>query len=164
VFNGADIDFATAMIPHHAQALAMVDMTRGRDLSSEVMKLTDDIQAAQSPEIEKMAGWLTDWDKPVPETMRDHVNSEDHEMSGDDSGDDMPGMMTDEELDELESAQGPAFETMWLEMMIEHHEGAIEMAQDEQEDGIFRPAIKLAGSIETSQQAEVEQMKELLAS
>jgi len=169
LFNTADVDFATAMIPHHAQALVMVDMTRGHNLSPEVKQLTEDIHAAQGPEIEQMVGWLTDWDKPVPETMRDHVNAEDHGMSGHDMGDtddqdsDMPGMMTDEELDELEGAQGQDFETMWLEMMIKHHEGAIQMAQDEQEDGTFGPALKLAESIESSQQAEIDHMKELLA-
>jgi uncharacterized protein (DUF305 family) len=167
VFNDADVDFATGMIPHHAQALVMVDLTRGRDLSPEVQKLADDIQAAQGPEIEQMVGWLNDWDKPVPETARDHANAEDDGMSGHDMGDDstdMPGMMTDEEMNDLESAQGQEFETMWLEMMIEHHEGAIEMAKDEQADGVFEPARKLAESVETSQQAEIDQMNELLAS
>ena len=167
VFNDADVDFATAMIPHHAQALAMVDLTGGRELSPEVQQLTADIQAAQGPEIEQMVDWLTAWDKPVPETMRDHVNAEDDGMSGHDMGDDstdMPGMMTDEEMNELEAAQGKEFETMWLEMMIEHHEGAIEMAQDEQADGVFEPAKKLAESIETSQQAEIDHMNDLLDS
>ena len=78
VFNDADVDFATAMIPHHAQALVMVDLTLGRELSPEVQQLTEDIQAAQGPEIELMVDWLTQWDQPVPETMRDHTNAEDH--------------------------------------------------------------------------------------
>ena len=169
VFNNADVDFATAMIPHHAQALAMVDLTRGRELSPQVRQLTEEIQAAQGPEIEKMVDWLTAWEQPVPETMRDHANAEDSDGMGghdmdDESDSDMPGMMTDEDLADLESAQGPEFEDMWLEMMIEHHEGAIEMAKDEQADGVFKPAISLAESIATSQQAEIDHMRELLAS
>lgn len=167
VFNGADVDLATAMIPHHAQALAMVDMTRGRDLAPEVKKLTEEIQTAQGPEIEQMVDWLTAWDKPIPETMRDHVNAEDHGTSGhdmDDSGMEMPGMMTDEEMSKLEAAKDLEFETRWLEMMIEHHKGAIDMAQEEQADGVFQPAKKLASSIVTSHQAEIDQMKQLLAS
>lgn len=167
VFNDADIDFATGMIPHHAQALVMVDLTRGRGLSPEVQKLADDIQAAQGPEIEQMVDWLTDWDEPVPETLRDHANAEDHGMSGHDMSEDgteVPGMMTDEEMDELEAAQGQEFETMWLKMMIEHHQGAIEMAKDVQADGVFEPAQKLAESIETSQQAEIDHMNQLLDS
>lgn len=170
VFNDEDVDFATAMIPHHAQALAMVDVTRGRDLSAPVQKLTEDIQAAQGPEIETMVDWLTGWDQPVPETMRDHANAEDPEgMEGHDMEDmegeaesDMPGMMTAEELADLEAAQGQEFEDMWLEMMIEHHEGAIEMAKEEQADGVFQPAVDLAESVETSQQAEIDHMRELL--
>ena len=171
VFNDADVDFASAMIPHHAQAMAMADLTRARDLSPEVRELTEGIQAAQGPEIEQLTDWLTDWDKPVPETMRDD-HAEDsggmsgHDMDGmDDEVDpDMPGMMTNEEMADLEAASGQEFEDMWLEMMIRHHEGAIEMATDEQEAGAFQPAIDLAESIATSQQAEIVRMQELLAS
>ena len=61
VFNDADVSFSTDMIPHHAQALVMVDMARGRDLSPATQQLTADIQAAQGPEIEQMVGWLNDW-------------------------------------------------------------------------------------------------------
>ena len=168
VFNDADLDFATAMIPHHAQALAMVDMARGRELSPQVQRLTEDIQAAQVPEIELMVDWLTGWDQPVPETMRDHANAEDSDgMGGHDMDDQtagMPGMMTDEELGDLGAARGQQFEDMWLAMMIEHHEGAIEMAQDEQADGVYQPALDLAESIATSQQAKIDQMRELLTS
>jgi len=172
VFNDADVDFATSMIPHHAQALAMVDLTRGRELSPPAQALTEDIQAAQGPEIETMVDWLTGWDQPVPETMRDHVNAEDPDgMGGHDMEDmegetesDMPGMMTGAELADLDAAQGMEFEDMWLEMMIEHHEGAIEMAKDEQAEGVFPSAVDLAESIETSQQAEIDLMQGLLAS
>jgi len=168
VFNDADVDFATAMIPHHAQALSMVELTLGRDLSPGMLQLTEDIQAAQGPEIEQMTDWLTDWDRPVPETMRDdHAEDPDgmsgHDMDGE-MDSDLPGMMTDQELAGLEEATGQEFEEMWLEMMIAHHEGAIEMAKDEQADGVFQPAIDLAASIETSQQAEIDHIRELLAS
>ncbi len=166
VFNDADVAFATQMIPHHAQAPAMVDLTSGRDLSPEVQELTEDIRDAQGPEIELMVDWLTAWDEPVPETMRDHANAEDHGMSGHDmdDGSDMPGMMSDEDMSRLEAARGAAFETMWLEMMIEHHQGAIEMAKQELADGTFEPAQELATSIETSQQAEIDHMRDLLGS
>jgi uncharacterized protein (DUF305 family) len=67
-------------------------------------------------------------------------------------------------LDELGDARGHEFETMWLEMMVEHHEGAIEMAQDELADGVFQPAKDLAEGIATSQQAEIDLMNKLLGS
>ena len=160
-FNDADVAFATEMIPHHAQALEMVDMTRGRELSPEFEQLTQQILAAQGPEIEQMAGWLRDWDQPVPETSRDHVNS--HDMEGMDMGD-MPGMMSPEEMADVEGMQGSGFEQMWLTMMNVHHEAAVEMAGAEQANGEFPDAISLAEGIATSQQTEIEQMQAMLAS
>jgi uncharacterized protein (DUF305 family) len=166
VHNDADVEFATEMIPHHADALVMVDMTQGRDLSPDLARLTEDIRAAQAPEIESMVDWLTAWGEEVPETSRDHVNS--HMGShGDDEGDDggtgMDGMgMDPEDLAVLEDADGSQFETMWLQMMIEHHEGAVEMAEAEQEDGLFAEAVALAESIEASQTAEIELMEDML--
>lgn len=157
-FNDADAAFATEMIPHHADALVMVDMTQGRDLSPELAQLTEDIRDAQAPEIEQMADWLTAWGEEVPETSRDHVNSHDMGDMGDDGG---MGMDADD-LAMLGDADDSAFEAMWLEMMIEHHEGAIEMAQAEQADGLFADALGLAESIETSQTAEIELMQEML--
>ena len=71
--------------------------------------------------------------------------------------------MDPDDLAALEDSDGTAFEQMWLQMMIEHHEGAIEMAQDEQADGLFPDAVDLAESIEASQGAEIDQMEDLLA-
>ena len=167
--NDADVAFASDMIAHHAQALSMVDLTIKRDLDPEVQALAEDIRDAQGPEIETMADWLTQWGEDVPETMRDHVNSG-HDMGDmsdnmDDMGhDDMPGMMTSEDMDALENASDAEFQDMWLEMMIEHHEGAIEMAETEQGDGQFKDAVDLAGQIIDAQQQEIDIMRGLLDS
>jgi len=161
-FSDADVAFATDMIQHHAQALQMVDMTVGRTLDPEVQQLTDDIRAAQGPEIELMAGWLTDWDMPVPETVGVDANAGGHGDMEMDS--DMPGMMTEEQMSELEAAQGDVFRDMWLEMMIMHHQGAVEMAETEQSEGTFGAAIDLAESIETSQRDEIDVMEQLIDS
>lgn len=162
-FNDADVTFATEMIPHHAQALTMVDLTRGRSLDPGFEQLAQQILDAQGPEIETMKGWLVDWDQPVPETARDHTNADSgHGMGGMDNQD-MPGMMSDADLADLGDARGMDFEDMWLRMMIEHHEGAIEMARTEQADGEYPAAISLAHDIETAQQAEITQMKAMLA-
>jgi uncharacterized protein (DUF305 family) len=163
-YNDADVDFATNMIPHHAQALQMVDLTTGRSLDPEVAALTEDIHDAQGPEIETMTD-LTAWGEPVPETPRDHGNAGHDGTSGMDmSGDEMPGMMSSDELAELEAASDAQFQDMWLTMMIAHHQGAIEMAKTEQTKGTYTPAINLAKSIETSQQQEISHMGELLDS
>ena len=159
-FNDADVEFATDMIQHHAQALTMVDMTMGRQLDPEVQQLADDIRMAQGPEIEQMTDWLTTWDQPVPETARDHSNAHgEGEMEMDS---DMPGMMSAEDMADLKAAEGAEFQAMWLEMMIEHHEGAIEMAQIEQSEGKHEEAIELAQGIESAQRDEISTMEDLL--
>ena len=170
--NKADVTFATDMIQHHAQALSMVDLTMDRNLEPEVQELADSIRAAQSPEIETMSGWLQEWGEEVPSTMRDHVNGgheghgdgEDSSMSDSMEGmdDDMPGMMSAEDMDALENASDAEFSDMWLTMMIEHHEGAIEMSETEQDEGRFKPAVDLAGTIIESQTAEPDTMEKLL--
>ena len=167
--NDADVTFASDMITHHAQALSMVDLTLERDLDPEVQALAEDIRDAQGPEIETMADWLTTWGEDVPDTMRDHANAG-HDMGDmsdtmDDMGhDDMPGMMTAEDIDELENASDAEFQDMWLEMMVEHHEGAIEMAETEQADGQFKDAVDLAGQIIDAQKQEIDTMNGILDS
>ena len=74
----------------------------------------------------------------------------------------MPGMMSSAEMDALVSAADAEFQDMWLEMMLEHHQGAIEMAKTEAADGKYADAVSLAESIEAAQEAEIEQIKQLL--
>lgn len=166
--NDADVEFATDMIQHHAQALSMVDLTVDRTLDPEVQQLADDIREAQGPEIETMSDWLQEWDEEIPATMRDHSNAG-HDMEGmgdsmDGLDSDMPGMMSGDDFDELENAPDSEFQTMWLEMMVEHHEGAVEMAQEEQDNGQYKPAVDLAGAVVETQTAEIDKMKTLLGS
>lgn len=151
--NDADVAFATQMIPHHAQAVEMAAMVEGEDVSPEVADLATQISGAQEPEIETMSGWLEEWDEPVPDP--------DDAMSGDMSG--MTGMMSADQVASLEAADGAAFETAWLELMLEHHRGAIEMAQVEQADGEDDAAVELAEEIEAGQADEVVVMEDLLA-
>ena len=153
----ADVAFATEMIPHHAQALVMVDMIGDRQVSPEFRALADDIQAAQGPEIEEMVTWLEEWGEDIPETSRDHVNSDHGHGDSHSSG---HGMMDDKEMAELDAA-GADFETHWLTMMIKHHEGAIEMAETEIANGKDKRAIKLAKDIRSAQRAEIQLMKAL---
>ena len=170
-FNAADVDFASGMIPHHAQALVMVDMADGRDISPETADLMERIEAAQAPEIEQMTGWLEDWDQPVPDLgdmdgmgSGDMSDMDHSDMDMGDTGemDGMTGMMSAEDMADLEDAQGSAFERMWLSMMIEHHEGAVEMAEVELEEGEYADALALAESIIESQEAEIAEMEALL--
>ncbi|CAM5563437.1 hypothetical protein STENM36S_03306 [Streptomyces tendae] len=114
-------------------------------------KLAAGVEKAQDPEIRTLSGWLASWGEDVPaEGAMDH------------STHDMGGMMTGEEMTELENSSGKAFDTAFTQMMIKHHEGAVEMARTEQADGAYGPAKKIAGEIIDSQSAEIEQMNELL--
>lgn len=159
--NEADVTFAQQMIPHHEQAVEMAQMAASRAESEEVKELAADIEAAQGPEIETMTGWLEDWDEELP---GDDMAGMDHgggDMSGDDS---MAGMMSPEDMGELEAASGLDFDQMFLTMMIEHHQGAIEMARTEQSDGEYADAIALAEEIESAQTEEIVVMEDLLGS
>ena len=173
VYNKADVSFASDMIQHHAQALQMVVVADAHQLDPEVTQLAESIRAAQTPEIETMVDWLTAWDKKMPRTAMDHGNAghdmDDPSAMGDmshmeglEGSEDMPGMMSADQMQKLGDASGAEFQDMWLEMMVEHHEGAIEMARSEREDGTFSEAIELAKNIESAQEKEIEQMEGLL--
>ncbi|MEV8550214.1 DUF305 domain-containing protein [Streptomyces glaucescens] len=157
--NDQDVDFAQGMIPHHQQALQMAQMAKSRASSPEVKDLASRIEKAQDPEIKTMSGWLEAWGEDVPSGMP----GMDHGGHGNNDSSDMPGMMDTEDMDQLMEASGHDFDTMFLTMMIEHHEGAVEMATTEQDKGQYGPAKKLADDIITAQTAEIEEMNKLLA-
>ncbi|MER7576779.1 DUF305 domain-containing protein [Streptomyces sp. NPDC126514] len=148
--NAADTAFAKGMIPHHRQAIEMADLAATRAGSAEVKKLAEEIKKAQDPEIKTLSGWLTSWGEQVPAEGAGH------------EGHDMTGMMTAEEMKQLESSSGKAFDTAFLTMMIKHHEGAVTMAETEQAEGAYQPAKDMADQIITSQSAEIDQMNTLL--
>ncbi|GHB30554.1 DUF305 domain-containing protein [Streptomyces chryseus] len=150
--NAADVAFAKGMIPHHRQAVEMAELAETRAQSAEVKKLAAEIKKAQDPEIKTLSGWLTSWGEDVPK----------EDESAEHGGHSMSGMMTPEEMDKLEKSSGKAFGTAFMEMMIKHHEGAIEMAKTEQSDGAYQPAKDMAGDIIASQSAEIERMNKLL--
>ena len=154
--NDADVEFATDMIQHHSQALEMVNLAIGRDLRPEVASLADDIMAAQTPEVTTMTTWLEEWDEDIPETGMDHSGHGTSDM-------DMPGMASMEDMSSLESASDAEFEQMFLTMMIEHHNGAIEMAETELADGQNAAAKKLAQQVIDGQTEEIDRMQKLLA-
>lgn len=160
-FNNADVTFVQGMIPHHRGALAMAQMADGRAEDPRVTELANRIEAAQEPEIETMTGWLEEWGEPLPEETDDSMGSMDH-GSMDMGGMDMEGMSA-EDMAALEAASGPEFDRMWLEMMVIHHRGAVEMAQTEIAEGSNADAVALAEEIADSQAAEIEEMETLLA-
>jgi uncharacterized protein (DUF305 family) len=151
--NDADVEFAQGMIPHHQQAVEMAELAATRAASPKVKELAGTIAAAQAPEITQMTGLLTTWGAPPPAT------SDGHDMHGS-----MPGMMSDAEMASLEKLDGRSFDKKFLEMMIEHHEGALQMTTAEQQRGQNPEAKALAKKIETDQTAEIQQMQTMLQS
>ncbi|WP_439592682.1 DUF305 domain-containing protein [Microbacterium sp.] len=146
--NNADMQFTMMMIPHHEQAVEMADMILAKDgIDERVLTLAEQIKAAQGPEIELMESWLDEWGTPM----------------GDIDGMDHGGMMSDSDMQALEDATGAEASRLFLEQMIVHHEGAIEMAQDEVDDGQNPDVITLAENIIASQTAEIATMEDILA-
>ncbi|MFG3494194.1 DUF305 domain-containing protein [Streptomyces sp. NPDC047928] len=154
--NAADVTFAQSMIVHHRQAVAMSDMAADHGASAQVEALAEKIKKAQEPEITTMSGWLRSWGEDVPEGME--TDGMDHGMDSSP----MPGMMGDEQMEALRGTSGAAFDTMFLTMMIQHHKGAIAMAETERKQGAYGPAKQLADEVVATQRAEVTQMEKML--
>ena len=157
----ADIAFAQLMIPHHQQAIEMADLAATNATSPAVKALATQIKAAQDPEIQTMTQWLTDWGAPT-------VMATPSDGGTDHGGMDMggmteAGMMSAEDMTALAQATGGDFDTMWLQMMITHHQGAITMVQQVSEN-TTNPEVKaMADAIIAGQTAEVATMQQLLA-
>lgn len=148
VFNDADVTFAMEMVMHHEQAIEMSDTLLAKDgVHPDVVALAERIKAAQGPEIETMNQWLEDW-------------GQDTDMGGMDHG---GGMMSEEDMTALEEADGETASSLFLEQMIMHHQGAIDMAQTQIDNGQNPDAVSLAQKIVEDQTAEITEMQELLA-
>ncbi len=152
--NAADVAFAQGMIPHHRQAVTMAELAETRAGSPEVKELAKKIKNAQAPEIEKLSGWLRAWGEQVPAEG----------AAGGHAAHGMAGMMTAEQMEKLRKSSGEGFDEAFLSLMIEHHQGAVEMARTEQAEGTHRPAGDMADAIIATQTAEITEMKQLLDS
>jgi len=166
--NAVDVMFATMMIPHHEGAIEMSDLALAQASTQQVKDLAARIKAAQGPEIEQMQGWLADWDAGMPMTSSADMG---HGMmsagppssSADDFG--MGRMMTMSEADlaALRAATGVEFDKLFLQQMITHHQGAIDMAEIEVAQGLNPATLALAQAIRTGQAVEITEMQQLLS-
>jgi uncharacterized protein (DUF305 family) len=147
--NDADVSFAQNMIPHHQQAVEMADLAARQATDPEIKQLAAKIKDAQAPEITILTGMLTGWGKPTMPAMGH-------------AGMAMPGMMSADDMRKLAAATGTAFDRMFAQMMIAHHNGAIQMAGEEKAKGGDAEAKSLAATIESAQAAEVTQLEAIL--
>ena len=146
--NAADVEFLTGMKPHHEQAVEMSEIVLAANPPAEVARIAQQIKDAQSPEVEQMDQMLT--------ALGEETDGGEHEGHSMGHG----GMMSDADLADLEAATGTQAARLYLEAMIDHHEGAIEAADAEIEDGKYGSAVALAKEIKTAQEAELAEMQE----
>jgi uncharacterized protein (DUF305 family) len=162
-YSQADIDFMAGMIPHHAQAVLIAAWAASHGARPDIRILCERMVIAQRDEIETMRNWLRDRGETVPAANASHhrmkMNGVEHDML-------MPGMLTPEQLAELDKASGPEWDRLFLTFMIRHHEGALKMVDDLfasygalQDDDVY----KLASDIHADQEIEIERMQKMLA-
>ncbi|MGI5133226.1 DUF305 domain-containing protein [Streptomyces sp. CA-106110] len=152
--NQADVRFTQEMITHHHQAIVMANMAPQHGASPDVKALAEKIKKEQTSQVDTMAHWLTSWGERVPPEQSG---------LGPGSPSGMPGMMTEQKMDELRDTRSTSFDKMFLTMMIEHHQGAVEMASTEKQQGAYGPAKEMASKIATTQTAQIAQMRTMLA-
>ncbi len=150
--NDADVTFAQSMIPHHEQAIELARLATDRAVDVGVRDLAGRIEAAQAPEIEQMQAWLGAWG-----ATEDGAEGMDHGGAG--AG---ARMMPDEDLGSLAGVAGAEFDRRFVEMMITHHQGAVDLADDEIAAGDSPDALSLAKAIKAARELEIAQMEQLL--
>jgi uncharacterized protein (DUF305 family) len=157
----ADVEFMSAMIGHHSQALLMAGWAPTHGAGSSVRTLAERIINGQQDEIVTMQRWLRDREKPVPEPGRMGTSSTSHHQH---SG--MPGMLTPDQLQQLDQARGSEFDRLFLTFMIQHHRGAVSMVQKlfatpgaARDETVF----KFANDVSVDQRTEVARMERMLA-
>lgn len=142
--TAADVRFAEGMIPHHRQALEMAELVPSRSSSPVLRKLAERITAAQRPEIRAMTSWL----EVAGRTPGAHGGHDD--------------AVTLEEMNRLRTARGAAFDTLFLTLMISHHEAAVAMAGLQLREGTDRAMLATAGDVVSGQKVEIARMRRLL--
>jgi len=158
----ADVSFMQGMIPHHAQAVLIADWAVSHGARPDIARLCERIVVAQRDEIALMRGWLRDRGESVPAADATHMimkmNGMEHTML-------MPGMLTDEQLAELDKSRGSAFDRLFLIAMIAHHNGAVSMVDDlfgarnsAQDEVVF----KFASDVYADQTTEIDFMQKML--
>ena len=162
-YGAADVEFMSGMIPHHAQAVEMAGWAPSHGARPDVRILCERILVGQRDEIAFMRTWLRDRGETVPAADATHhrmkMNGVEHDML-------MPGMLSAEEMAQLDKARGAEWDRLFLAGMIRHHEGAIKMVDDLfesygalQDDDLY----KFASDVYADQTTEIERMRKMLA-
>ncbi|MEV4620040.1 DUF305 domain-containing protein [Asanoa sp. NPDC049573] len=150
----ADTDFMQKMITHHLQALELTALVAGRSASADIPQLAKRIEVSQKDEIAQLQQWLVDRGEQLPEPHQNHVGH----------GNLMPGMLDATDLDKLAAAHGPAFDTLFLQLMIRHHEGALTMVNQlyQAGGGVESASDRVAREVTADQSIEIRRMRDML--
>ena len=158
----ADINFMSGMIHHHSQAIVMAKMAPTHGASSSIQTLAGRIINAQTDEINLMSQWLREHNQPVPtpnpKGMTMKMGGEEHVML-------MPGMLTEDQMKQLDAAKGPEFDKTFLTLMMQHHNGAVSMVKElfaTYGAGLDETVFKLASDVNTDQTTEIARMQRML--
>lgn len=163
IANPADVHFMSGMIPHHAQAVLIAGWASSHGARADILRLCERIVVGQRDEIVLMQFWLRQKGAPVPDAHATHMkmqmNGVEHDML-------MPGMLSPEQLAALDASRGGAFNRLFLEAMIRHHQGAISMVDEllgsegaAQDDVVY----KFASDVYADQTTEIRFMEMMLA-
>src|SRR5918999_4161987 len=155
----ADVAFMQGMIQHHAQALLMTSFVPTRTGSRDLPLRARRMQISQEDEIGQMRSWLEERGEDAPALHLAHGHAH-----GALVGERMPGMATEAELKQLRAARSEAFDRLFLELMIRHHEGALTMVRDlHVNGGGLEPNVgAFARHVEADQAIEIDRMEGLL--
>jgi uncharacterized protein (DUF305 family) len=159
-YTTADVRFMSGMIYHHAQAILIAGWAASHDAGPSVRTLCERIVVSQKDEITLLSRWLATRHEAVPHPDPEHMM-----MPGMDSTHVMPGMLTAEQLAQLDRARGPDFDELFLGLMIQHHQGAITMVNQlfTAGAGEEEPVYKMASNVFADQTTEIERMQRMLA-
>lgn len=165
-FTEADVRFVQGMIPHHAQALVMTELVRRNSRDEGLQQLALRMDISQRDEIALMERWLHDRElAPMGPSHAFAAHGDEMEPMGEMSAMMMPGMLTSAQLDQLAASSGVAFDRLFLEFMIQHHEGAIVMVDDlftSPGGGQGSEIFQLASHIDADQRMEIDRMRAML--
>ena len=162
-YSAADVEFMQGMIPHHAQAVLIAGWAKSHAARPDLQMMCERMVISQRDEITWMRNWLRDRGQMVPAPDAAHhrmkMNGVEHDML-------MPGMLSPEELAQLDKARGTDWDRLFLQAMIKHHEGALQMVDDLfkaygalQDDDVYT----FASDVQADQTAEIERMEKMLA-
>ncbi len=162
-YTPGDVHFMTGMIGHHSQAVLIAGWAPSHGASASIRALCERIVVGQNDEISLMKRWLSDRHETIPDDHASHDMMPGMDMS---HGPMMPGMLTPEQLAQLDAARGTEFDRLFLTFMIQHHNGALTMVDQlfaTQGAGEEENTFRLASNIYADQSTEIDRMNRMLA-